>query len=136
MNSDTPYKKSNRRAHMSNHDRAAQFASFAALDGHGDSIAEAARLTDDLTVLTEDMLFELSVKMRFLSEHISERPEINVTYFIPDDRKSGGKYQSIRGNLRVIDEYSRELIFTDGRKIPMDSILSLSGEVFDFDLYG
>ncbi len=121
---------------MSNHDRAAQFAPFAALDGHGDSIAETARLTDDFTVLTEDMLFELSVRMRFLSEHISERPEINVAYFIPDERKSGGKYQSIRGNLRTIDEYSRELIFADGRKISMDSILSLSGEVFDFDLYG
>ena len=38
---------------MSMHDRAAQFAPFAALTGHGAAIAETARLTDDRLELDE-----------------------------------------------------------------------------------
>ena len=39
--------------HMSIHDRAAQFAPFAALTGHGAAIAETARLTDEKLELDE-----------------------------------------------------------------------------------
>ena len=38
-----PYKKSKTHKHMSNHDRAAQFAPFAALTGHDSAIRETAR---------------------------------------------------------------------------------------------
>ena len=38
-----PYTKSRNRKQMSNYDRAAQFAPFAALTGHGDAVRETAR---------------------------------------------------------------------------------------------
>ena len=41
-----PHHQSTERAHMSLHDRAAQFAPFAALTGHEEAIEETARLTD------------------------------------------------------------------------------------------
>lgn len=41
-----PHHVSSVHPHMSIHDRAAQFAPFAALTGHGAAIAETARLTE------------------------------------------------------------------------------------------
>lgn len=41
-----PHHQSKKRPHMSLHDRAAQFAPFAALSGHSDAIKETARLTE------------------------------------------------------------------------------------------
>ena len=38
-----PYRKSDRHPHMSCHDRAAQFAPFAALSGYEEAVAEAER---------------------------------------------------------------------------------------------
>ena len=43
---DLPYKKSTRHAHMSTHDRAAQFAPFAALTGYKEAIEETERLAE------------------------------------------------------------------------------------------
>ncbi len=42
-----PYKKSDKREHMSMHDRAAQFAPFAALTGYYDIIDDIDRLTSE-----------------------------------------------------------------------------------------
>ena len=50
---DLPHHQSKERTHMSLHDRAAQFAPFAALAGHEEAIAETARLTDEKVLLAE-----------------------------------------------------------------------------------
>jgi hypothetical protein len=34
------------------------------------------------------------------------------------------------GNVRRVDEYDRVVIFTDGVKIPIDSIIDINGEFF------
>ena len=44
---DLPHFVSKNRKHMSNYDRAAQFAPFAALTGYGEQISEASRITQD-----------------------------------------------------------------------------------------
>ena len=44
---DMPHHQSKERPHMSLHDRAAQFAPFAAITGYEDAIKETARLTDE-----------------------------------------------------------------------------------------
>ena len=44
---DHPHYQSKKRPHMSLHDRAAQFAPFAALTGYGDSIKETERLAEE-----------------------------------------------------------------------------------------
>ena len=48
-----PHYQSEKRPHMSIHDRAAQFSPFAALTGHDEAIKETARLTDKKTELSE-----------------------------------------------------------------------------------
>ena len=110
---------------MSRHDRAAQFSPFAALVGYDDAVAETARLTDSKIELTEDQAADLNDKMNMLLDRISEQPEIRVTYFIPDEKKSGGRYVDKQGVVRIFDEYSQELVFMDKVRINIRDIIDL-----------
>ncbi|MBQ5995874.1 MAG: hypothetical protein IJL63_08470 [Clostridia bacterium] len=124
------YQGSSRRKHMSMHDRAAQFAPFAALTGYDASIDEAARLTDSEAARSEQEMFMLNEKMHILSEHISEKPEAEFTCFVPDKRKSGGSYDVFKGNVRRIDEIQRLIILTDGTQISLDRIYKIESDIF------
>jgi len=110
---------------MSMLDRAAQFSPFAALVGYDDAVAETARLTDSRAVLTEDEIFELNANLNRLLDRLDEQPEISVTYFVPDERKSGGKYVEKQGVVRIYDSYSQELVFTDKFRINIQDIISI-----------
>ena len=110
------------------HDRAAQFSPFAALVGYDDAVAETARLTDRRREISEEELRELNEAVASLSECIATRPLVTVDYFIPDARKEGGRYESKTGNLRTIDTYHREVVFTDGEKISLDLMYAIKRE--------
>lgn len=125
-----PHHQSATRKRMSNYDRAAQFAPFAALTGHDEAIKETARLTDDYMEMGEDRLGELSEKIQLLIDKLSEQPEITVVYFVPDERKSGGSYAEKTGIVRIIDEYERKLVFYDDDKILIDRVTDFKGEIF------
>ena len=108
---------------MSMLERAAQFSPFAALSGHSDAIRETARLTDEFADQDENIREELDRKLAFLQEHLSDQPEVTVTYFQPDSRKKGGSYQSVSGTVKKIDTYERRLIMTDGTVLPMEYLI-------------
>ena len=110
---------------MSISDRAAQFSPFAALVGYDDEVAETARLTDSRKELTEDEAAELSSKLGRMLGMLDERPEVRVTYFVPDSRKSGGRYSEKTGAVRIFSESDRALVFTDGAKIKVRDIIQL-----------
>lgn len=109
-------------------DRAAQFSSFAALSGYEDAVAESARLTESRTELGRDALDELDAELRILAEELADRPEISVRYFVPDQKKSGGRYETIRGRVKKIDNQASLLFLEDGRKIPFREIVSVRRE--------
>ena len=111
-------------------DRAAQFSPFAALTGYDDAIKETGRLTDEKIEMDEDRKAALDMKQAYLIEMIDEQPEISITYFLPDAKKSGGAYVTVTGNLKRFDEYERLLILTDGKKIPMDDIADIESDLF------
>lgn len=98
-----PHHVSTKHPHMSIYDRAAQFAPFAALTGYGDAIDETARLTDRQYELDNDELANLELKLNQLQYMIDKKPRISVTYFEADERKAGGKYITVTGNLDRID---------------------------------
>ncbi|MDE6692802.1 MAG: YolD-like family protein, partial [Muribaculaceae bacterium] len=106
----------------------AQFAPFAALTGHGSAIAETARITDRIRELSDDQQIELS---RRLTLAIERQSSVNITYFIPDSRKPGGKYADITGVVRKIDPVDRMVELADGNHLALDSIADLKGEIFD-----
>ena len=111
---------------MSMHDRAAQFSPFAALVGYDDAVAETARLTDSRAELTEDEMSELNANLNRLLDSLDERPQISVTYFVPDEKKSGGKYVEKLGVVRIYDSYAGELVFTDGVRIAVTDMSALT----------
>ena len=115
-----PYPRKPQR--MSNYDRAAQFAPFAALTGHGEAIAEVARLTDRRIELDEGGKALLDEKLRQIQEALTEEPEITVTYFKADLRKAGGAYLQKRGRVKKLDAFSRTVLFVDGTAIPIEDI--------------
>lgn len=125
-----PHHVSKIRPQMSMLDRAAQFSPFAALTGYDAAISETGRLTDERTDLGEETKAMLDMKQHYLLEVISDQPEITVTYFVPDERKTGGAYVTVTGNLKRIDEYERILILTNGKKIPMDEIADIESDIF------
>lgn len=125
-----PHHVSATRPQMSMSDRAAQFSPFAALTGYDEAIKETGRLTDDRIELDENTRTALDIKQAYLAENINIHPEISITYFLPDTKKDGGEYVTATGSLKRIDEYERMLIFMDGRKIPMDEIANIDGNLF------
>ena len=127
---DLPHPVSKTHPRMSITDRAAQFSPFAALTGHSAAINETARLTDQRIELVEDAKSVLDMKQRILSEMLDKCPEVTVTYFKPDERKAGGKYLTITGKLKKINEYERVLILTDGERIPFEDIFDIESKLF------
>ena len=107
-----PHPVSQRHKRMDRLDRAAQFAPFAALTGHGAAIDEEARLTDMAAILEEDRMAELD---RAIRESVGK--QVCITYFQPDERKAGGKYVTVAGVLKKIDEYEGVLVLEDGTRL-------------------
>ena len=112
---------------MSMASRAAQFAPFAALTGHDAAIAETARLTDTELSLSDSELDELNGKLQMLAARLADGTvAVEVTYFLPDAKKSGGSYRRHSGTLRRIDPDDGVLIFADATRIPLRAIAALS----------
>lgn len=112
---------------MSLESRSAQFAPFATLTGYEDEVEEAGRLTDMRLDLDEDARKVLDDKMQIIRKKISTRPVVTFTYFVPDLQKDGGKYVTVSGAVRSIDEYKHVVILEDKSKIPINEIVSISG---------
>lgn len=114
------YEPKHKRMTMEN--RAAQFAPFAALTGHGAAIAETARLTDSMTELSTDEQLRLS---RILNYAYEKHFEVSLIYFIPDSRKAGGKYENVSGIIKKINDTDRTIILSTGQNIPLDLIYDI-----------
>ena len=125
--------KSKKRNAMSMTERAAQFGAFRALSGYEDEIAETARFTDRKTELDEYAKEELNTKLRYINAHIHVGLIASVTYFVPDERKSGGAYVTKTGAICKLKEYENLMVFDDGTEIPIDDIFSieLKGEQYE-----
>ena len=111
---------------MSEYDRAAQFAPFAALTGYDAMVSEKARLTDTKEELDEEQTLALNDALSMIVERINEHPKVSVTWFKRDTRKKGGAYQEKEGTVREVDLTNRLVIFREGDRIPMDDIASMA----------
>jgi len=123
-----PHHKSEIRKQMSILDRAAQFAPFAALTGYDAAVRETARLTEKRIEPDEDAVAEINRKLRQLYEEMADEPMVSVTYFRPDEKKSGGAYVTVTGRVKKIDPVSQRVVMEDEREIPMGEILSIEEE--------
>lgn len=110
--------------------RAAQFAPFAALTGHDEAILETARITSCKLELDEYTKAELNQKLNILKENLTNSPDVSITYFLADKKKSGGKYVIKRGSIRKICEFESDVIFEDNTIISIDDILHIESRLF------
>lgn len=115
---------------MSRESRAAQFAPFAALTGYDESIKETARLTDKRIELDEGLKIILNNKLQTILQNIKDNPEITFTYFIKDNKKQGGKYITVKGNVKKIDITNGYIILNDKTKIIIKDIINITGSIF------
>ena len=125
-----PHPTSKKHPRMPISDRAAIFSPFAALTGHAAAIQETARLTDQKIELDEDTKAELDRRQAILLEHIAEQPEVTITWFCPDEKKSGGAYVVTVGRLKRVDETAGTLRLADGMTIALDEIVDLQSDLF------
>ncbi len=120
-----PHHVSSKRPQMQAYNRAAQFAPFAALTGYNDAIKETERQTERKIVLDDNAKNILNNKLQILNSHIKDKPEITITYFIPDKKKYGGSYKTITRNLRKIDSYKQIIVLEDKTKISLNDIYNI-----------
>ena len=114
--------------------KAAQFLPFAALTGFEDAIHETQRLTEEKPELEEsekDLLDETFRELMYLLEKAEQDSgiEARITYFVQDERKSGGEILQKCAEVRKADLTRRVLILGGGEAIPSQNILKL--EIID-----
>ena len=118
-----------KRPRMSLEQRSAQFAPFAALTGYEGQVKETARLTNKKIEINEELKEILDLKIQLIQEKIKEQPDVTITYFIPDDKKQGGKYTTVTNSVKKNDTYKNEIILIDGTTIAIDEIIDISSEI-------
>ncbi len=111
--------------------RAAQFEPYAALTGHDEAVKETARLTDTKLVLDENVKEELDRKLNYLIDYCDFFPEVTITYFVPDEKKNGGKYINKTGIIKKIVEYDEAIVLDDNSEIKINDILMIESDVFN-----
>ena len=120
-----PHHVSTNRPRMSMHDRAAQFAPFAALVGYDDAVAETARLTESRPELDEQEQRELNARLCALADHIQEHPEVRIRYFVPDEHKSGGAIIEVSGKVKKISATDGTIVMADGCIISITDVTDI-----------
>ena len=131
-----PHHRAAGRAHMSLHDRAAQFAPFAALTGFDGVIAETGRQTECRAELSESEKALLDRKFARIIDCLQQgrRPTVTVAYFEADARKDGGAYRQHSGEVKKIDLFERTIVFmgkgghSGGEAIPIDDVVDIRSE--------
>lgn len=121
-----PHHVSKNHPRMSLDNRSAQFAPFSALTGYSEKIKETARITDKKIELDEGLKTVINNRLQIIKENIKSVPQVTITYFIKDQRKSGGSYKTIITNIKKIDEVNKIFILTNNEKIQIDDIINIS----------
>ena len=120
-----PHHISKKYPRMSLEARSAQFAPYAALTGYDEVLAETARITNARIEIDENLKTIIDSKLQIIRENIKNKPQISVVYFVPDLKKNGGKYVTVNGNVKKIDEYRNVLVLDDNTEIEIEEIIDI-----------
>ena len=120
-----PHHVSKIRKPMSLQNRSAQFAPFSALTTYDEAIREVARETSKKIELDDGIKLMLNDKLSFIKTNIKLRPKVTITYFVKDEKKSGGCYKTITGNVRVVNEVYKRIVLIDNTIISFDNIIDI-----------
>lgn len=120
-----PHHRSQTHAPMPRRDRAAQFAPFAALTGFDAQLRETERQTQAQAEQNEDALQELDQSLHTLFAFVHTQPAVQVRWFVPDAKKSGGAYKTAAGRVLQLDRNQSLLVLDSGPVIALGAIAEL-----------
>ena len=120
-----PRHVSDKHPHMSIHDRAAQFAPFAALTGHSEAVSETARYVDEKIDLGEDAIKEIQDALNYIQEHISQSPQVTITYFVADGRKQGGRYVTETAKVKQLNNLEQSISLENNVIVNFNNIFNI-----------
>ena len=72
----------------------------------------------------------LNEKMQMIVDDMDADPIVTITYFVPDKKKEDGAYVDVTGIVKEIDEYERCIVMTDKKKIPIEQVRAIDGDLF------
>ena len=75
--------------------------------------------------LDDELKEKINYKLNKINELIKNNPVVEITYFIPDVKKDGGKYITEKGIVKRIDYINRFIKFTDNKKIILDDVIDI-----------
>ena len=122
--------------------RAKIFSPFDALKGFDEAISSKDVIYEYRKTLSEEDMQILDQKLCMLrqltinskSARVNRIP-VEITYFRlsedPDIQEPKGSYLTDNGILIKVDDFSRMLILSDDKRIPIDDIISIRSPVFD-----
>lgn len=119
-----PHHVSKTHPQMSLKARSAQFAPFAALTGYGDVINETGRLTNEKIEIDDELKEILNEEIMKIKSKLSKRLTISFTYFIPDAKKNGGKYVTVKGIVKKVNDNS--IILEDKTEILIEDVIDIT----------
>ena len=121
-----PHHVSKIRKPMSLQNRSAQFAPFSALTGYDEKVREVARETSKKIELDDGIKLMLNEKLCLIKNDIKLRPKVTITYFVRDNKKENrGRYKTITGNAKIVDEVYKRIILTDNTIISFDNVIDI-----------
>ena len=110
---------------MSRMNRAAQFAPFAALNGHAEAIENSIRYKEERIDLSEDQLQRLNDALLQIQKSLHLKKKIKIVYYVLNERFPLGSYQIAEGQIRKIDEIARWIFMEDGTEIPLRDVVEI-----------
>ena len=117
-----PHHESLNHPRMSNYNRAAQFAPFAALVGYEEAIEKSQERMTRRKELSEDKKQEIANTLNRLEQNV----EVTIEYFVLKDKTLDmGKYLTYAGKIKKIDHVERKIIFLNRKSIYIKDIYDI-----------
>ena len=104
--------------------RAAQFMPFAALKGYDEAVIETARITHEQPTLAPERITKINDSLAQLL--VQKDLLITLSYFINDQKKTGGHIKTLSSCNYRLDEFNKLLIIDKTISIPFENIIDIS----------
>lgn len=102
--------------------RSAQFAPFSALTGYEEAVTEEARVTESRIAIDEEAKIEVNEKLNYIMKNLDKNIIVSVTYFEKDKKKQGGRYKTIKGIIKKIDDFRKTIEMQTGEIIKIEEL--------------
>lgn len=119
--------------HLSIDSRASQFGSFSALTGYEDEVKEVERITCKKIEISDDFKNILNNKINYLNNHIKDKIEVTITYFVKDLKKDGGIYINKKGFIKKLDFINKNIKLDDNFIININDIININFEEINYE---